>query len=126
MAALPPKLMVLSLPPPTATVPLTDILAAAPNTGVYTQQASFVFAFIGATPMTQLVPSKDLNLLMPDNGGDPDYQKDTPFNQRVLVHATVKFRVDWSTLIRSWTNPIIRMAKTNFGWPTWQPSMIEI
>ena len=125
MAALPPKLMVLSLPGPTATVPLADILAAAPSTGVYTKQASFVFAFIGSTPMTQMVPSKGLNFPVPDNGGEPDYQT-TPFSNRIEVTAAVKFRVDWSTFIRSWTNPIIRMAKTNFGWPTWQPAVIEI
>ena len=130
MAHLPPSLNVSRLPDPTANFSVAQLVSAITNTNIYGLQATFVFAFNGAKPWTQLVPGT-LNLTSgavsnANFSGDPLYLWGAPSAVAAANAGVAQFRKNITSLYSNTDQSLLRQMSTNWGAPSFFPRAIEL
>lgn len=112
-------------------------MALATNSNLYGQQATFVYAFIGAQTWTTFVPGS-INSSSAGGQASPNYNGLLPFfnpkNGTSAIAAAAKtgnaavvaFRKQMSLLLASYPAGAARYGSSNWGYPMAMPSAIEL
>eukprot|EP00775_Hariotina_reticulata_P009399 gene9399-9563_t len=128
--ALHPSSMAIStLPNPTADYSIADMVKAVTNTDILSRKMSFVFAFIGAAPLTQLVPG---TLNYTTGQAAPQWDADLPYIPGAsaagdgMNAAVIKFRKDVTDLFDKEPRGSIKVTNSRWGSPISMPRVISL